>query len=270
MSRRDTSRGRFYDIAGVAYPSVTSILKYVGEKEALIAWSAKVERDLVIETSAKMFAEMEFGHKDPLRWTVCLQARLGEEKAHKKLLREAADIGSKAHELLEWQMRMELCQKVGPSPILGPQSQFAYAALQKWRESHKVKPVLVEFTVHSTQYGYAGTADLLAEVDGVLTLLDYKTGKKIYRESLMQNAAYRHALREMGLGAAEQGLIVRLPKTEDDPGLEVVNAGDEQANFEAFLHAKSIADYLRTSDVKAENDVDTTVPETAQAEAGNP
>ena len=80
----------------------------------------------------------------------------------------------------------------------------------------KFKPLMVEFTVVSHKYGYAGTADLLAEVNGVLTLVDWKTGKSVYREAHLQNAAYRQAVREMGLGDPQQGLILRLPKSTED------------------------------------------------------
>src|SRR5208282_6385084 len=97
------------------------------------------------------------------------------------------------------------------------------------------KPLMVEFTVVSKKYGYAGTADLLAEVDGVLTLVDWKTGKAVYKEAHLQNAAYRNALQEMeiydGCTMPLAGLVLRLPKTETDPDFEVVQAADQAKSF---------------------------------------
>jgi hypothetical protein len=65
--------------------------------------------------------------------------------------------------------------------------------------------------------------DLLAEVNGKTTLLDWKTGKAIYREAHLQNAAYRFAVLEMKLIPVQpiEGMIVRLPKTETDPEFEI-------------------------------------------------
>jgi hypothetical protein len=66
-----------------------------------------------------------------------------------------------------------------------------------------------------------GTLDLYARVKGVLTVLDWKTGKAIYPEAFLQNVAYRHAAQRLGMRSA-QGLIVRLPKLLDDPAWEVM------------------------------------------------
>ena len=77
----------------------------------------------------------------------------------------------------------------------------------------------------------------LAEVNGQLTVVDWKTGKAIYPEAYLQNAAYRHALREMGHGDPVQGIIVRLPKNTEDPEFEAQIIPDsEESLFQTFLH----------------------------------
>lgn len=239
--RVDGSKGRTYRIDGVEYPSVTTILQVIA-KPALVAWSAKVEREMVKEVSARLYQETQ-GLEEPLgppQWLLRLEQMLGKEKAHTKELAKAGEIGSQVHALIEFTLRMELCEKVGPSPALEPKAQFAYAEWQKWRQSVKFKPLMVEFTILSHKYGYAGTADLLAEVNGVLTLVDWKTGKAVYREAHLQNAAYRQAVREMGLGDPQQGLILRLPKSTEDPNFEAVAARDEGESFITFLTAKKL------------------------------
>ena len=60
-----------------------------------------------------------------------------------------------------------------------------------------------------------------ARVKGLLTVLDWKSGRAIYPEAFLQNLAYRHAATGAGLRSA-QGLIVRLPKHLDDPAWEVM------------------------------------------------
>ena len=72
-------------------------------------------------------------------------------------------------------------------------------------------------------------------MSGVLTVLDWKSGKAIYPEALLQNVAYRHAAARQGLPAT-QGLIVRLPKLIDDPAWEVM-AVPETLGVEDFLAA---------------------------------
>jgi len=239
--RVDGAKGRTYRIDGHEYPSVTTILQVIG-KPALVAWSAKVEREMVKEVSARLYSQCQ-SLPEPIsgpQWLLRLEDMLGKEKAHTKELAKAGEIGSQVHALIEFTLRMELCEKVGPSPALEPKAQFAYASWQKWRQSVKFKPILVEFTVVSHKHGYAGTADLLAEVNGVLTLVDWKTGKAVYKEAHLQNAAYREAVREMGLGNAEQGLILRLPKTEADPDFEAVPALPEAQCLKTFLTAKDL------------------------------
>jgi hypothetical protein len=239
--RVDGAKGRSYRVEGCEYPSVTTILSCIA-KPALVAWSAKVERELVKEVSARLYEQCQ-GLQEPItapQWLLRLEDMLGKEKAHTKELAKAGEIGSQVHALIEFTLRMELCEKVGPSPALESKAQFAYASWQKWRQSVKFRPILVEFTVVSKKHGYAGTADLLAEVNGVLTLVDWKTGKAVYKEAHLQNAAYREAVREMGLGDAKQGLILRLPKTEADPDFEAVPALPEEPCLKTFLTAKDL------------------------------
>src|SRR5262249_35193952 len=95
-----------------------------------------------------------------------------------------------------------------------------------WATEVALEPLAVEHTVACLQCGYAGTLDLYALVRGVLTVLDWKSGKAIYPEAFLQNVAYRHAAARLGL-PAEQGLIVRLPKLLDDPAWEVMPVPEE-------------------------------------------
>ena len=55
---------------------------------------------------------------------------------------------------------------------------------------------------------------------------------------MLQNAAYRYALREMGHGDAKQGMnILRLPKIQTDPEFEVAECHPEDSCMEStFLH----------------------------------
>lgn len=254
MKRNDTYKGRFYEIDGRQYPSVTTILGVIG-KPALVNWAAKVERELVSEVSADLYTDAA-GTPAMSRtaWLTTLQARLGKEKAHKKELAKAAEIGSQVHALVEWTLKGELCHKVGPSPMISDKAQWAFMAWEDWRKRVDLKPIFVEQTVWSTEWGYAGTLDLLAEVEGKLTVLDWKTGKAVYAEDHLQNAAYRHAIREMGHGDPVQGIVVRLPKVETDPEFEAVTVTREEGYlFGQFLRAMGLWEWQREMESEKEN-----------------
>jgi hypothetical protein len=242
-SRRENRSGsRWYTIheGQPEYPSVTTILSVIG-KPALIAWSAKVEREAVASASLSLYKDT---HGTPLMSDLAylntLQTRLGKEKAHTKELAKAGDIGSQAHKLIEWNLRASLMQEAGPSPHVTDKATWAFMAWEDWKKSVNLTPIWIEQTVWSDTHGYAGTMDLLAEVNGKLTVLDWKTGKAIYPEAFIQNAAYRHALREMGHGDPVQGIIVRLPKNTEDPDFEVKMCPPEKDCMEVFLHAKHV------------------------------
>jgi hypothetical protein len=235
----NTKAGRFYEVEDEKYPSVTSILSVIG-KPALINWAAKVEREMVLDVSADLYLDAPLEKMSKPAWITTMQTRLGKAKASAKELAKAAEIGSQAHSLIEWTLLSELVTAPGPEPKISAKAGYAFAAWLRWRESVNLKPLLVEQVVWSKTHRYAGTLDLLAEVNGILTVVDWKTGKAIYPEAFLQNAAYRHAIREMGHGDPKAGMIVRLPKLEGDPEFQASEAGEEESNLKIFLHAKKV------------------------------
>jgi hypothetical protein len=257
MKRTETHRGRFYDANGKKYPSVTTILSCIS-KPALMYWGAKVEREMVIDQAGTFYEQlMQAYMKVPsaflpvskLGFVTQLAQRIGKEQASKKLLEKAGDIGSQAHQRIEWLLRGELCQKVGYEPPIGPEAQIAVDAWQQWRKKVNFRPLAVESMVVSHVHGFAGTQDCLsAEIDGVVTQCDWKTGKAVYYEAHLQNAAYRVAVREMGIADPKAGLILRLPKTKEEPGFEAAPARDEQQCFEVFLAAKKLWTDMQETD----------------------
>jgi hypothetical protein len=230
---------------------VTTILSCIG-KPALINWAAKVEREMVMAVSTDLYLEPRAKKLTSTQWQIALMSKLGSTKASQKELTRAGDIGSEVHSLVEWTIRTELMQKVGPSPKIRDAAQWAFMAWEDWKKSVHLKPIAVEQVVYSKQYGYAGTLDLLAEVNGVLTVIDWKTGKAVYGEAHLQNAAYRWAIREMGHGDPRQGIVVRLPKNTEDPEFEAVVADDEAQSFDTFLHVMELWRWCQEKDKQYE------------------
>ena len=246
---------RFYQTPdGEMYPSVTSILSCVG-KPALINWAANQERALVIDAAAALYEDMPLIPKKMSRaaYVATLQSRVGKQKAHQKELARAGEIGTAVHALIEWNLRRELGQQVGPEPHVADRALWCFMAYEDWRKKSGLKPLAIEQVVWSSSHGYAGTMDVFGEVliephGTCVAVLDWKTGKGIYDEALLQNAAYVQALIEMGHATAPvYGVIVRLPKVETDPEFEVkVILAEEQAElFEAFLAVKRLWGWLQ-------------------------
>ncbi len=245
---------RFYEVDGELYPSVTTILKAI-DKPALVWWAANRERDLVTQAAADLYAELQAAvvpASMPRAWYLtALLAKLGPAKAHQKLKDEAANIGSETHKLIEYTMRRAIGADAGAEPLVSKPALVAFQAWQQWAASVSLKPILIERVVVSTQYQFAGTLDLLARVNGVPTAIDFKTGKGVYQEAHLQNAAYRSALIEMGyLPPAGGGLIVRLPKTAEDPAMEVVPVDPVDALLPVFLSVQDLWQWSYPQDVK--------------------
>lgn len=248
---------RFYEIETengiVKYPSVTTILSCVA-KPGLIPWAAREERKLVTETAVQLYLDAPASPKmSKAAFLSTLDKRLGETRAHVRILDKANDIGSQIHALIEWNLRKTLGQVVGPEPPITDDGALAFTAYQKWADKVDLKPELIEQTVWSHAYKYAGTADFVATMDDgtgtgerVRVLGDWKSSKALYPESSLQVAAYATALQEMGhandgLGA----LVVRLPKTvkETEPETKILTPHDVRMAALVFRYVKQVWDW---------------------------
>lgn len=245
-------KGRFYDVPdGGKYPSVTTILNVIS-KPALINWAANLEREFVIEAAGDLWSDAPNGDIPKMSrptYVAALQKRIGTTKAHQKALTKAGEIGSQVHALIEWNIRKSLGEEVGSEPHLIDKALWAFSVWEKWAKKADFRPIHCEQTVWSNEHQYAGTMDLMAEVkvggtdEIVRVVVDWKTGKAIYPEALLQNVAYIKALIEMGHAKPPlHGLIVRLPKNEKDPEPEVrlIPWAEQEGLFRAFIHARAL------------------------------
>lgn len=240
--RRATASGRVYEVDGVAYPSVTTILGVIG-KPALIKWAENTTKAAVMGAAADLYVDLtKIGPLTRAGFVTSLESRLGKQRQTEREMQKAAEIGSQAHALIEWTLRRQLGQAVGPRPATTGPAEWAFMACEDWMKAVNLEPVHIEQTVWSETYGYAGTLDLVCRIDtpdGRRTvLLDWKTGKSVYHEAFLQNAAYQYAMEEMGHGLPDGGgLIVRLPKHDSDPEFEVVPVPPAAPLFETFKAA---------------------------------
>lgn len=249
---KDESGGRFYRVQDRLLPSVTNLLSVIG-KPALIGWAAKTEREMCLQAACDLWDEAPVNVRMPrMAYRATLEARIGKTKAHVKELAKAGEIGTQVHSLIEWNVRKELGLSVGDEPKIGDKALWSFMAWEDWRKTVNLKPLAAERTVWSFAHAYAGTMDLLAELDvagqRVTAVLDWKTGRAIYPEALLQNAAYVAALLEMGLAQGPvHGVIVRLPKVESDPNFEArhIPADEQEGLLSVFLHARDLWRWLQ-------------------------
>ncbi len=211
-------RDRFYTIEGQQLPSVTTILEIIA-KPALGPWYAKEERRYFETAMLEVLSRP--GARDPEYVLAAVAEAVTGVKAADREKQKAAAIGTAVHAGIEWALRRQLGEDAGPELRLPEAATWAVESWKDWARSVDLEPVAIERTVYCSDCGYAGTLDLYARVKGVLTVLDWKSGRAIYPEAFLQNLAYRHAATRGGLPST-QGLIVRLPKHLDDPAWEVM------------------------------------------------
>lgn len=242
-----TSNGsRYYQTPkGNLVPSVTTVLGSIA-KPALVGWAAKMEREAAVEVIRKIAQNIKLDSDPDLAEELFLDL-MGKQKAHSREMSKAGEIGSQAHERIEWELKRRMGRPVGNAPQISDAAEWAYMAWEDWAKQVELVPIAIEETVWSERYGYAGTADLIAWIEGQRTLLDWKTGKSVYREAWLQNAAYRYAWNEMHeFGDTPEdlpvvrGIVVRLPKVIGDPATEAVEITDADNWFRAFMHAKEL------------------------------
>ena len=215
VRRVSTRRGRMYQVGDDQFPSMTNVLGVLA-KPALVGWAANLERQHVVDHAAALYRDQyglpQLGDR---AFRDSLRGRLGSP-AHRQTVQGAQTIGSEAHALIEWQMRRRLGQPVDDEPVVSEGAALAVMAFEDWARSVTLTPIASETMIYSAEHRFGGTLDLVAEVDGVVVLIDFKTSKRLYIEHHLQNVGYQIAWREMGYRPCGGGLIVRLPKTLDD------------------------------------------------------
>jgi len=236
---------RFYEIGKRRLPSVTTILSVIDKSGALMGWAVKEERKAF---ESAMFDVLSGPHSDNPEeiWKSVQEAIKGKKKAD-KALRKAGNIGTAAHAYIEWLTRQMMGEAVGDEPEIPEESRIAVESWKDWAKEFEFKPLKTEHPVYSLRFGYAGTLDFYGYVKDQLTIGDWKTGKAIYPEAFLQNIAYRVASEEMG-DKSTQGIILRLPKTLDDPEFE--HQWVPEMDIQDFLACKKLWEWKRKMEGK--------------------
>ena len=130
---------------------------------------------------------------------------------------QAALWGTMIHEVVEKILKGEEAQfdaRIAPSvdTFLRWRAQYPFSVADPASD--------IERRVVDLEHGYAGTVDIIAEVDGVLSIVDLKTSTSLTKEYGLQTAAYMNAYNTMEDQACEKRWILRLDQYEECAGCQ--------------------------------------------------
>lgn len=280
---RYTVNDRDLGIRNEPVRGVTTVLDDIINKKGLMTWPLNQSNECVF--GAKFNSETEeYDHK----WQDALikpGVEYDDEELHEIMLEgsrqwtlrsdKGKDVGSMVHSAIEHYLKGQiegairldahdaLTESIGSAAEdLDDLLEFeknvedvikAFTAFINWWESGLVKRVVrSEKVIYSRSMRYAGTFDLLAEIDGKLYILDIKTTNAskqapmgIYPENFVQLGGYSYALREETGEEVHDLGIIRVGK---DGRLFIATAKDIGSDRDqcerAFAFAVRLHDWL--------------------------
>jgi hypothetical protein len=191
-----TDNGRFYTTpSGEILPSITTVLS-VQNKSGLDAW----------------------------------RKRVGEEEAN-RVMNQAALRGTAVHQLAEDYVNNESDWKKGAMPA----NLFTFNTIKPLLDKHLNNVWIQEAPLYSERLSVAGRVDCIAEWDGVLSIIDYKTSKRPkkreYVESyFIQEAAYAAMFLER-TGVPIKQIVTVIAVDDNEPQVYIEKAIDHLPKF---------------------------------------
>lgn len=182
-----------YFVDGVKVPSVTTIIGRFKESGALLQWAFKQGQS----GAASLYDERD----------------------------KAAEIGTMAHAMCDAMMTqrdpMAVLSGFGPTVEQAQKASTAFEAYQTWFRQQGCEAISAETPLVSRAHMFGGTPDFVLRMpDGKLALGDLKTSNAIYRDYLLQVAAY--------------GILWNETRPDDpiNGGFHILRLGKEEPDFE--------------------------------------
>ena len=210
------------------FKSVTGVLDIIGGGKTfgLMHWAKTEALKRYAELLTMRVETAKLSPLDPewMKWA--------HEEAHKepkKILREAADLGTRVHLAIDAYITNTLPETMDEDVKI-PFNNFMQFVFE-----HDIKFICGDLAIMSAKYKVGGRMDALAMVDGILTLLDWKTANGIRDDVALQIGGYNKGMKEtLGIGA-KRGITVRFGK-ENAKEFETKEVNLAKAES-AFLHA---------------------------------
>ena len=143
--------------------------------------------------------------------------RVGEEEAN-RISRQASGRGTRVHNIAESYIKNQEDHLEGVLPDAFEMFQSITPLIDRIDNVH-----CVEGALYSDELKLAGRTDLIAEFDGVLSAIDYKTSKRIKiwdhcHSYFMQGAFYAHAYEER-TGIPVNDIVIIMAVENEEPVL---------------------------------------------------
>ena len=153
-------------------------------------------------------------------------------------LSNAADKGTAVHNAIENYIKFDIVD-------IPPEHSGYFDGFLEWWNQHDIQVVASEVRVYHKIMRYGGTIDLLAYVDGVLTLIDIKTTSVLSEKSCgVQLEAYSQALKSLGF-QIEQKIILHLKKDGKCTPREFPL--NDAPRWRVFGSLKCVYDYIQSA-----------------------
>lgn len=211
-----------YEWGGIPIPSVTEILGLLN-KPALVPWAVKVTADtfaqiirgegtIITEGGAEVYDIAPADLDDFI---------VAAKKAHRDASRTAMDHGTAVHNAIDaWIQSGGIMSpdEVKEAPVRdGLQAFLAYGDTVDLAIVENEKQVFGWVSEGCKADGacplFAGRFDLLARINGTLTMCDFKVSNGVWDEYWLQLEAYAKAHEQNGGDTVEQLAVFRIDKT---------------------------------------------------------
>lgn len=238
---------------------VTGTCGILDKSMFLIPWAAKVMGIKLLRTTPYE-EDIEGKYVKSILWTEFEDLVHAAKSAHKDILEDAADVGAEAHAWIEKSIRHAIAFTEGVVEKLVEECPSDERAIKcgeaalDWMKKHKVRWIKTESVVYSRNHKYAGTLDGLAEVNGILSIVDWKSSNALRIEYLLQTAAYLWAIEEEYEYGIPDRWILRLGK--EDGKFEPWHLGPEtiDEDFEAFKLCLTLRRQMRIINERMKTD----------------
>lgn len=150
---------------------------------------------------------------------------------YRKTRDKAAERGTNIHDLAECHILGKLYELPKDEIVLR-----AFNKFKEWWEENDFEVVWTEKQMVSEKYEYGGCPDLYVrqKTNGKCWLIDFKTGKRIYPDTIIQMGAYKNLIEENLHERVLHSAIVRLPKTNDDVDFKFYTEKNLKLGFKQF------------------------------------
>lgn len=225
-----------YFIDGVEFPSVTKILSILDKSAPLMQWATNVALEYVKK------------HIDELHTKTSGQILYAAKRQHRELKKQAADIGTRTHRLVEKYLIANKSKEIlfrnklitnNPNLFLSnipDDLQKPFSAFLDWIENKDFRILDTEKIIYSKRHHYAGTLDIRCLLNRKKYIIDLKTSSRIYDEMLLQLCGYKNAYEEINEDKGHRIGILRLDKLTGEPEWKEYTNKDYLKYVKAFKH----------------------------------